>query len=97
MCLKHFRERGYGDICDALSERTDIKLEHEIVSELYEILVNEGDYQKVEEFMEERIAEGILDQCEVRNDHTIMWQPVQESVNASRPGNHSTKVNFISE
>ena len=40
LCLKHFRQRCYTEAFTALSEKTNITLEHPIVTELHKLLVS---------------------------------------------------------
>lgn len=55
LCLKHFRQQGYDNAFKALQEQTNVRLEDIIMSELHCALVVQGDFQKVENFIEKAI------------------------------------------
>lgn len=55
LCLKHFRQQGYDAAFKALQEQTNVSLEDPIMSELHAALVVQGDFQKVENFVEKAV------------------------------------------
>lgn len=55
LILKHLRNKGYFEAFKALSHETNIQLEDPEITELYQCLVDVGDFARVEQIMEKLI------------------------------------------
>lgn len=56
LILKHLRTKGHFDAFRALSQETNIQLEDSEITDLYQCLVDEGDFVRVEGIMEKLIS-----------------------------------------
>lgn len=56
LCLKHFRQHNYNEAFKALQATSNVCLEDHLITELHEVLVQQGSYQEAEEFMERAIS-----------------------------------------
>lgn len=56
LILKHLRSKGHFEAFRALSRETNIQLEDPEITELYQCLVDVGNFEKVEKIMEKLIA-----------------------------------------
>lgn len=54
LCLKHFRQHNYTEAFESLQKRTRVTLEDPLLTELYRIIVTEGDLD---------VAEGSIAEC----------------------------------
>ena len=55
LCLKHFRQKNYVDVFQALIQKTRVRLEDPRLTSLYESLVVNGDYEMTENLVENAI------------------------------------------
>lgn len=83
--MKHFRLQGYDTAFKALQDQTNVQLEHSMISELHKILVNNGDFNKTELFIEKCASDGLMDNYLEQHDYKATWE-LQET---------STSGNFI--
>lgn len=60
LCLKHFRKMNYHEAFDALQRHTKVQLEDPLLSKLHEILVDRGDYDGAEHFLEHSVSSKYL-------------------------------------
>lgn len=60
LILKHLRNKGHLEAFNALSKETNIQLEHPDITNLYECLVDNGEFVKVERIME-KLIDGELE------------------------------------
>lgn len=51
LCLKHFRQQGYGQAFRALQAETGVQLEDARMTELHEALVRRGDFELCESML----------------------------------------------
>ncbi|KAJ6597980.1 Muskelin, partial [Pseudolycoriella hygida] len=61
LCLKHFRQQGYHSAFKALQKQTNVTLESRLMSELHETLVENGNFAKTEEYVEQFASDGLID------------------------------------
>ncbi|XP_049964033.1 muskelin isoform X1 [Schistocerca serialis cubense] len=87
LCLKHFRQHNYNEAFEALQRHTEIQLEDPLLSKLHEILVNKGDYEGTEDFMEHSVSPGNLFSHYIKQqEYKPVWQPIQPADSESQPG-----------
>ncbi|XP_012935580.1 muskelin isoform X1 [Aplysia californica] len=77
LCLKHFRQRCYTDAYEALSKKTNITLEHPIVTQLHTLLVVNADFKACEELITQASEEGMFEQYISQQDYRPEWTPIQ--------------------
>lgn len=58
--LKHLRQRRHITVYRQLVSRTDVKLEHPLISSLYDSLVLQGDWTKTEAILQGQAAEDLF-------------------------------------
>lgn len=86
MCLKHFRQQGYETAFQALQQQTNVFLEHPTMSNLHTALVADGDFVKVEQFVDRFVVDGLMDGYLAKQDYKASWV-LQETANLEkRPG-----------
>lgn len=51
LCLKHCRQQGYERAFEALQNETKVQLEHPMMTELHDVLVEQGNFNKTEDIM----------------------------------------------
>ncbi|KAJ6644311.1 Muskelin [Pseudolycoriella hygida] len=71
LCLKHFRQQGYHSAFKALQKQTNVTLESQLMSELHETLVENGNFAKTEEYVEQFASDGLID-C-TKQPYKAMW------------------------
>ncbi|KAG8336246.1 Muskelin 1, intracellular mediator containing kelch motif [Homalodisca vitripennis] len=59
LCLKHFRQMNYNDAFEVLQRETNVELEDPMLSQLHRLLVEDGDYEAAEAFMEKALVDYI--------------------------------------
>ena len=57
LCLKHLRQRDYGEAFAALRKKAKVDLDHPLLSEMHSLLVEQGDFEATERMMKQA-AEG---------------------------------------
>ncbi|XP_037927046.1 muskelin [Hermetia illucens] len=85
LCLKHFRQQGYDAAFEALQEQTQVRLEHPVITDLYECLVTSGDFRKTEEFISNCIHDGHSDEYLFQHDYSHTWN-TQNMNGDEKPG-----------
>ena len=55
LCLKHFRQHNYTDAFEYLQQKTRIRLEDPLLTELHHTVVRKGDYEASEEIVTKAI------------------------------------------
>lgn len=86
LCLKHFRQQGYEEAFTALQLQTNVNLEHPVMSELHRTLVVDGDFERVEQFVDQFVNEGLLDDYLSVQDYKAVWAQQSIDDGATRPG-----------
>ena len=88
--MKHCRQHGYTKTFEALKDETNVKLENSKMTELHNILVNEGDFKKTEDLLVDLIDNGLMDGYLSRQDYKAKWslQTVDEDIKPGKRGGH---------
>ncbi|XP_037034609.1 muskelin isoform X2 [Bradysia coprophila] len=73
LCLKHFRQQGYHSAFKVLREQTNVTLESQLMSDLHETLVVNGNFAKTEEYVEQFIANGLIDNYCMKQKYNAYW------------------------
>ncbi|CAG8724349.1 22373_t:CDS:10, partial [Dentiscutata erythropus] len=77
LCLKHFRQRNYLDAFNALQSKTKTPLEDPFITELYEQIVSNGDFQMAEDTMINAAEKGLFDEY-IRNcPYNYFWKKIE--------------------
>ncbi|XP_013065236.2 muskelin-like isoform X1 [Biomphalaria glabrata] len=77
LCLKHFRQRCYTEAYEALMKKTNIVLEHPILTQLHTLLVINGDFKACEDLVSQACNEGMFDQYISQQDYKPDWTPIE--------------------
>lgn len=77
LCLKHFRQMNYCDAFEALQREADVKLEDPLLSDLHQMLVERGDYEATEDFMEQAVSRGLLNGYIGQQEYRALWRSLQ--------------------
>ncbi|XP_054277610.1 muskelin isoform X2 [Macrosteles quadrilineatus] len=84
LCLKHFRQMNYTEAFDALQRETQVELEDPLLSRLHSTLVEQGDYQAAEGFMEQALTGGLLNWYVSKQEYRAVWHMLASD--KTRPG-----------
>ncbi|XP_017304065.1 muskelin [Diaphorina citri] len=84
LCMKYFRQKNHMDIYNLLQSATGIRLEHPLLTQLFNVLVHEGDYEQVEQLMTNAINNDYLAWYISQQDYRPTWTPVDTP--GPRPG-----------
>uniref|UniRef100_A0A8D9A7M5 Muskelin n=1 Tax=Cacopsylla melanoneura TaxID=428564 RepID=A0A8D9A7M5_9HEMI len=84
LCMKYFRQKNQMEIYNALQSATGITLEHPLLTQLFNILVHDGDYEQVEQLMTNAIHNDYLAWYISQQDYRPCWSRV--STPGPRPG-----------
>ncbi|XP_062544151.1 muskelin isoform X2 [Armigeres subalbatus] len=84
--MKHCRQQGYVKAFSALLEETGVRLEDEKMTQLHEILVNEGNFKKTEGILVEFINDGLMDDYLSRQEYKPHWSMQLTPEHEPRPG-----------
>ncbi|KAG0246046.1 hypothetical protein BGX31_004699 [Mortierella sp. GBA43] len=79
LCLKHFRQRQLMDAFKALQERTNIKLEDPLLSNLHQELVIKGNFKRAEELITEASEQG-QGGPSARSCHKVCYSPQHKAI-----------------
>lgn len=79
LILKHLRNKGHFEAFNALSRETDIQLEDQEITNLYQCLVDAGDFVTVEKIMEKLIDEGNVCEFIGKQKYKAKFTEVQTS------------------
>jgi len=90
LCLKHFRQRNYTEAFQALSQKTNITLDHPDVTHLHDLLVINGDFIGCEKLITKASNEGLFDQFISQQDYRPEWTPI-EPVSTKKTGSSETR------
>ncbi|KAL0278114.1 UNVERIFIED_CONTAM: hypothetical protein PYX00_000022 [Menopon gallinae] len=86
LCLKHFRQHNYNEAFKALQATSNVSLEDHLITELHEVLVQQGSYQEAEEFMERAICDGYFKDFINKQDYRPVWSTMLPGEGELRPG-----------
>ncbi|XP_050432921.1 muskelin isoform X5 [Adelges cooleyi] len=84
LCLKHFRRNHYNSAAAGLLQNFKITLEHPFLSQLFNVIVTNGNYEMAETSMDEAIKEGLLENYMERQSFKPIWKIVQENEHAGK-------------
>lgn len=87
LCLKHFRQRHYMDAFHELSKKTKVSLEHHLLTELHDLLVVNGDYERCESVVRSACEDGLFDQYISQQNYKPVWMPIQAVSTSSKLNN----------
>ncbi|XP_018909905.1 muskelin [Bemisia tabaci] len=99
LCMKHFRKMNYTRALEALYSETKVKLEHPALSNLYDILVNQGDYDSAQTFIADAATKGLFKRYISEQEYRAIWRPMQ-CAGGRRPGmrgGHQMCIDVVSE
>ncbi|PAA67598.1 hypothetical protein BOX15_Mlig025671g2 [Macrostomum lignano] len=82
LCMKHLRKRGHVEAFRALSGETGVKLEHPILTELYDCLVERGEFDRCEELIQTAYDSGLFNQSAGSRPSKAVWQPIEPVANS---------------
>ncbi|XP_050432918.1 muskelin isoform X2 [Adelges cooleyi] len=83
LCLKHFRRNHYNSAAAGLLQNFKITLEHPFLSQLFNVIVTNGNYEMAETSMDEAIK-GLLENYMERQSFKPIWKIVQENEHAGK-------------
>lgn len=86
LCLKHFRKMNYHEAFDALQRHTKVQLEDPLLSKLHEILVDRGDYDGAEHFLEHSVSSTYFNSYIRQQDYRPLWHPIKTADSDVQPG-----------
>lgn len=76
LCMKHFRQLELPDVVESLGKVSNMKLEDQRLSILYDILVHKGDYIEAERFIGYATTTGLLDDYINSQPYSSVWSKV---------------------
>ncbi|CAI9718917.1 muskelin-like isoform X1 [Octopus vulgaris] len=77
LCLKYFRQHHYKEAYDALQRKTNISLEHPILTKLHKILVMQGDFDMCEKMITCASKDGLFHHYISQQDYKPKWTPIE--------------------
>ncbi|XP_043224158.1 muskelin-like [Amphibalanus amphitrite] len=86
LCLKHFRQHNYGEAFSSLQKRTRVQLEAPLLTELFESLVERGDFAATEEAVQRAQESGLFSEYINQHEYRPEWRPIVPEPGAERPG-----------
>lgn len=93
LILKHLRSKGHFGAFKALSQETNIQLEDVEITDLYQCLVDVGDFGKVEKIME-KLIDGENNGFTL-SSRCATFLSFQRATSRSSSRSKSTKPNFL--
>ncbi|XKL65489.1 hypothetical protein PGB90_008909 [Kerria lacca] len=98
LCMKHFRLLNYQNVYNELSKITKVKLEDSLLSELFDILVLQGNFDASEVFMENAIKNGYVDAYITKQEYRPQWKLIKnEETRPGMRGGHQMCFDSVSE
>lgn len=88
LILKHLRNKGHFEAFRSLSNETKIQLEDPEITDLYQCLVDVGDFDRVESIMEKLIDEGHVEDFIAKQKYKAKFtelKPKESITNRPRP------------
>ncbi|KAL7306121.1 hypothetical protein TKK_0001570 [Trichogramma kaykai] len=79
LCIKHFRKYQQPEIMETIQRVTGITLEDPRLSNLYNLLVVNGDHQQTEEFIIDAVQNGLLDDYISSQTYKVSWSKILTS------------------
>ncbi|XP_001951423.2 muskelin isoform X1 [Acyrthosiphon pisum] len=84
LCLKHFRQKHYDLAANVLLQNSHITLEHPFLSQLYDTIVKQGNYEMAETLMDQAINDGFLEGFMKSQSFKPIWNLVKEHDNPGK-------------
>ncbi|KAJ9074574.1 hypothetical protein DSO57_1005025 [Entomophthora muscae] len=76
LCLKYFRQRNYVDVFQALERQSGMELEDPQLTDFYRVLVEEGDFEAVEETIIQASSQGYFQEYCSRLPYKPQWKRI---------------------
>jgi len=73
LCLKHFREKNYTESFDALESQSKVVLEEPMITNLHQALVVKGDFDRVENILENSAKDGLFHEYMNKKNYQAKW------------------------
>lgn len=74
--LKHLRQRRLLTPFNSILTQSSVRLEHPLITELYESVVLTGNWDKAENVLHDMSAAGLFDQCLKSSDPRAVWREI---------------------
>ncbi|CAG2121490.1 unnamed protein product, partial [Medioppia subpectinata] len=94
------RQKNCSEAFESLQKRTRIQLEDQLLTRLHQHLVIDGDYDSVEELLEEVCEKRLFDAYIRRQDYRPVWRrliPGAKSVRPGMRGGHQMCIDSLSQ
>ena len=85
LCLKHLRQKSHNDIFEALQQKSRIKLEDELLTELFRVIVQKGDFEAAETIMQRASATNAFFEYIADRPYTPKWKRIFFADDAAKP------------
>ncbi|OAD75654.1 hypothetical protein PHYBLDRAFT_143898 [Phycomyces blakesleeanus NRRL 1555(-)] len=76
LCLKHLRQRNLMDVFHVLKSRTNVELEHPLLSELHQYLVQDGNFEAAEQILIQANSSNIFELFSTHADYRPTWKRI---------------------
>lgn len=76
LCLKHLRDHNHLEAFESLQKKTKIQLEHPLITDLHKVLVDNGDYEGAEKFLQEAADQNMFHDFIAQQDYKACWNPI---------------------
>lgn len=86
LCLKHLRQFDFPEAFEALHKRARVDLEHPLLSQLYTLLVERGDFDAVERAVQQAVEDGFMDAYLSRQPIEAQWTQIETKWTECPPG-----------
>lgn len=100
LCLKHFRQKNYIEAFETLRKKTNISLEDELLTQLYDILVVRGEFDQSELLIADCVRNGLFDDYIRRQSCQPLWHELMMSSVEPKPaqrGGHQMCIDSHNE
>ncbi|KAI9033534.1 Muskelin N-terminus-domain-containing protein [Phycomyces nitens] len=77
LCLKHLRQRNMMDVFHVLKNRTNVDLEHPLLSELHKYLVQDGNFEAAEQILMQANSNNIFEMFSTHTDYRPAWKNIK--------------------
>ncbi|XP_004345468.2 muskelin 1 [Capsaspora owczarzaki ATCC 30864] len=89
LCLKYLRQKNHMEAFESLQQRTSIRLEDPMLTELHELVVMQGDFDKAEQTMLNAIDQDLFAEYIFDSPWTPMWKRL---VPVTQEGHVATRI-----
>ncbi|KAF8828701.1 hypothetical protein HHX47_DHR3000327 [Lentinula edodes] len=77
--LKHLRQRRLLTPFNSILTQSSVRLEHPLITELYESVVLTGNWDKAENVLHDMSAAGLFDQCLKSSNPRAVWREIHDT------------------